>query len=134
MFNEQTCTRFTRLVVTMPKIAFMPIYIDFEHWCQYISCSPDQTRLSFQRSKSLLVDFRLLHCPPRFYYGNHEDRSASAVAVAAEEWRVWPMTPGGLQISNSSFFYHFHIQHLFHGDGDANKWRTIIYGDYSNFT
>ena len=67
MFNEQTCTRFTRLLfVTMPKIAFMPIYIDFEHWCQYISCSPDQTRLSFQRSKSLLVDFRLLHCPPRF--------------------------------------------------------------------
>ena len=22
--------------LTMPKIAFMPIYIDFEHWCQYI--------------------------------------------------------------------------------------------------
>ena len=46
MFNEQTCTRFTRLLlfVTMPKIAFMPIYIDFEHWCHYISCSPDQTR------------------------------------------------------------------------------------------
>ena len=35
MFNEQTCSRFTRLlllfVVTMPKIAFMPIYKDFEH-------------------------------------------------------------------------------------------------------
>ena len=24
--------------------AFMPIYIDFGHWCQYISCSHDQTR------------------------------------------------------------------------------------------
>ena len=32
MFNEQTCSRFTRLsFVTMPEIAFMPIYIDFEH-------------------------------------------------------------------------------------------------------
>ena len=46
MFNEQPCTRFTRLlllllfVVTMPKIAFMPIYIDFEHWCGIFSESP----------------------------------------------------------------------------------------------
>ena len=56
-------------VVTMPEIAFMPIYIDFEHWCHYISCSPDQTRpdqTSDPGSKGLLVDFRLLHCPPRF--------------------------------------------------------------------
>ena len=60
MFNEQTCTRFTRLLfVTMPKIAFMPIYIDFEHWCQYISCYPDQTRPDqtsiFHHSKDLKV-------------------------------------------------------------------------------
>ena len=26
--------------VTMPKIAFMPIYIDFEHWCGIFSESP----------------------------------------------------------------------------------------------
>ena len=38
MFNEQTCSRFTRLLffVTMPEIAFMPIYIDFEHRRQYL--------------------------------------------------------------------------------------------------
>ena len=26
------------------------------------------------------------------------------------------------------------LKHLFHGDGDANKWRNIIQRDYSHFT
>ena len=54
-------SHFRRCLSTSPTSAVMPVYVDFEHLCQYISCSHDQTRLAritrlvkLQNSHSLL--------------------------------------------------------------------------------
>ena len=54
-------SHFRRCLSTSPTSAVMPVYVDFERLCQYISCSHDQTRLAritrlvkLQNSHSLL--------------------------------------------------------------------------------